>query len=260
MNSPQRTNQLLLYIRDQRRFGKSDSEIRIALTEDGYSDGYVDRLFVHLVEETTTSADLDDPVDEPTDNGLATFGIGVAIVAVVTLITFVVLQFTDSWSLVFWGFSLLGVWGVAKGIYLGLKCPDSGQAKARRLALYVLGLGVVGVCAFWTWTTFYEPRPPLTDVNWSESTSRPARPGGEWFRLTGTIKNESKDWRLVDLELTVTPVNAFGDPIATGEVIKFSPAPSGISPQQTVSYSEEIKVSRFSRGFEESLHWKWEKE
>ena len=203
-----------------------------------------------------------DPVEIPTDNGLRNFGIGVAIVAVVTLITYGILQFTDGRSLIFWGLSLVGLYQVARGMYLGLKFPDSGQAKAGRLAAYALGLVVVGVCAFWMWTTFYAPRPPLTDVSWSQSTSNPVANNleNELFRLSGTIRNKAGDWRLVDLELTVTPVNAFGDPIMSGEPIKFDPAPNGIGPQQTITYSQEVKVSRFSRGYEESLYWEWEKD
>ena len=258
MNQSQRTNQLLLYIRDQRQFGKNDDEIRMALLGDGYTAEYVDRLFAHMDGGTTATAELDGTVDEPTDNGLGSFGIGVGLIVAVTLITFVVLQFTESWSLIFWGLSLLGLWGVVKGIYLGLIYPDSGQAKAGRVALYVLGLGVVGVCVFWTWTVFFDSGPPVTDAVWSESTSHPTS-SGTLFRLTGTVRNNAVGWRMVDLELTVTPLNAAGDPMSDS-IITFDPAPDGISPNITRSYSEYITVPRSSTGFEEQLHWQWEKD
>ena len=258
MNTADRTNRLLLYIGDQRQFGKSDNEIRTSLIEEGYTTEYVDSLFVHLAEGTTAPADLANPVDETNDNGLGSFGIGVGLIVAVTVITWVVLQFTDSWSLIFWGFSLIGIWGMVKGIYFGMTYPDSGQAKAARLGLYAVGVVVVGVCAFWTWTTFFQSGPPMTEVDWSQSTARPVGIGNA-VRFNGTISNNAEGWRMVDLELTVTPINNFGEPIR-GSSITFDPAPIGIGPQLTLSYSETVNVPRSSTGFEEELNWGWEKD
>ena len=264
MQISQRTYQRLLYIRRQRQLGKTDDEIRTGLIGEGFAPDYVDGLFAHVDERTTVVSDLADrkigPMNAPPDNGLLSFGIGVGIVVAVTVITFVILQFTTDWSVVFWGLSIVGLIGMAKGIYFGLTFTDSARAKAGRVALYAVGLAVVGVCAFWTWTTFYGSTPSENDVSWHQAIPQQVSDplGRSLYRFNGTIGNDTHDWRLTGLELTVTPLNSSGDPIG-GAPIKVNIVPQGIEPQQTMTYSKGIPIPPSARSVEEYLSWEWEK-